>query len=76
MNVGLFSFSLAAGWNSEVRSPQIARRQELMLVSLIGFPVFLVRYVSRNMSTEVLSSTSEQTQPPRLQGEATSSGTR
>src|SRR5690606_16855246 len=53
----------------------MALLQELMLVSLISFPVFLERKCSINWMVEVISQTSEFTQPPRDQGEATISGT-
>ncbi len=54
----------------EVRSPEIARRQAEMFGSCT--PV----QVSRKRITEVWSNTCESTQPPRLHGDTTVSGTR
>jgi hypothetical protein len=57
-------------WKAEVNSPNVLRRQALMLVSVIP--------VTRSMkrSTEVWSSGSVQTKPPTDQGEMTKAGTR
>src|SRR5882672_4302618 len=62
--------------NTELRSPQTARRQAVMLVSVIFFPVLCDRNFSRNCRIDVWSNTCEHTAPPRLQGEAITSGTR
>ncbi|MNK91511.1 hypothetical protein D3C87_1116090 [compost metagenome] len=56
--------------NAEVRSPQTARRNGLILGSCTP------KRVSRKRSTEVWSNTCELTQPPRLHGEITNIGTR
>lgn len=58
-----------------VRSPVTLRRQALMFGQVAGLPRAAVQ-VSRKRSTEVWSKTSELTQPPRLQGEMATIGTR
>src|SRR3984957_15070766 len=64
-------FGLAAlKLSAEVRSPEIARRQGVMCVSVTP------KRFSMNWSTEVWSNTCEQTQPPRLQGDTTKQGSR
>jgi hypothetical protein len=61
--------------NADVRSPQIARRHAVMLVSIkSGRPAAKRR--SMNRMSEVWSNVSEQTQPPLLHGETTIIGTR
>ena len=69
-------FSPLKGRNTEVRSLQTVRRQVEILVSLIGFPVLCCRKCSMNCRMEVWSHTCEFTYPPRLQGDAITSGTR
>src|SRR5277367_3678697 len=69
-------FSPEYGRKTEVRSPQTVRRQALILVSRIGRPVLLVRNFSMNCRMDVWSNTCEHTYPPRLQGDAITSGTR
>src|SRR5690606_15863535 len=64
------------GRKAEVRSPQTNRRQLLILVSFTRLPVFFSRKCSRNCKPEVWSNTSELTQPPLVQGEAITIGTR
>jgi hypothetical protein len=54
----------------EVRSPQTARRNALMLGSTTP------NRCSRKRSADVWSNTCELTQPPRLHGEITHIGTR
>ena len=56
--------------NAEVRSPQTARRQGVMFGSSTP------KRASMKRISEVWSNVSEQTQPPVLHGETTSSGTR
>src|SRR5436309_3160710 len=56
--------------NAEVRSPHTARRHGVM------FGSFTPNRASMKRITDVWSNTSEQTQPPLLQGETASSGTR
>ena len=56
--------------NAEVRSPQTARRHGVMLGSSTP------NRASMKRISEVWSNVSEQTQPPVLHGETTSSGTR
>ncbi len=56
--------------NTDIRSPVTARRQGLMVGS--GTP----NTREQNRRTEVWSKTSEQTYPPRVQGETTIMGTR
>src|SRR6478735_6039229 len=51
--VGLAYCSPWYGRNADVRSPQMVRRQSLMLCSFIFLPVFLARKVSKNCSDEV-----------------------
>ena len=58
-----------------MRSPQTLRRQALMFGQIAGLPSASVHF-SRNWITEVWSETSEVTQPPRVHGEISSSGTR
>ncbi len=58
-----------------VRSPTTLRRQTLMFGQRAGVPSAVV-HVSMKRSTEVWSKTSELTQPPRVQGDMTSIGTR
>ncbi len=53
-----------------VRSPTVDRRQALMLGAVTP------KSVSRNLSCEVWSKTSEHAQPPAEKGETTSMGTR
>ena len=62
--------SLALKSNSEVRSPQTARRQGEMLGSATP------KRCSMKRSTEVWSKTCELTQPPRDQGDSAYMGTR
>src|SRR5690554_4495306 len=64
------------GRKTEIRSPLISRRQELILDSKIFLPVFFERNTSRNLIVEVMSHTCELTHPPRLHGDATIRGTR
>src|SRR6185312_3373024 len=52
------------------------RRQSLILLSLISFPVFFERNVSRNCKVDVILKTSEFSHPPRDHGEAITMGTR
>src|ERR1700759_1925944 len=75
-NSGFLISPALYGLKTEVKSPQIVLRQSLMLVSVIFFPVFLVKKCSRNWRVEVWSNTSEFTYPPLLHGEAITSGTR
>jgi hypothetical protein len=56
--------------NAEVRSPETARCQGLIVV------ILMPKRFSRNIPTEVWSNTWELTQPPLLQGETTYIGTR
>ena len=56
--------------SAEVRSPATARRQALILGSMTPWRA------SRKRITEVWSNTCALTQPPRLQGDTTSMGTR
>src|SRR5882757_10545052 len=56
--------------SADVRSPEIARRQGVMCVSITP------NRFSMNWITEVWSNTCEQAQPPRLQGDTTKHGTR
>src|SRR4051812_9813882 len=62
--------SAAAKWNPEVRSPTVARRHALRLGTSAP------NRASRNRRIEVWSKRSEDTKPPRLNGEITSIGTR
>src|SRR2546423_14674947 len=56
--------------NAEVKSPQTARRHAVMFGSSTP------NRASMKRISDVASNTSEQTQPPLLQGETTSNGTR
>ncbi|MNV33601.1 hypothetical protein D3C71_1249730 [compost metagenome] len=69
-SVGRASVFGVAKLKALVRSPHTARRNGEMLGS------FTPKRVSRKRSTEVWSKACELTQPPRLQGEITYSGTR
>src|SRR5690606_11836376 len=64
------------GLKTERKSPLMVLLHELILLSSIFLPVFLERNFSKNIMVEVMSQTSEFTQPPLLQGEATTNGTR
>jgi len=61
--------------NADVRSPVTARRQGVMFGS-IRVGCSCAKRFSMNWINEVWSNTSESTQPPLLQGEITSIGTR
>ncbi|GHE67213.1 hypothetical protein GCM10018771_56290 [Streptomyces cellulosae] len=66
------------GWaksSALVRSPAIERRHSVMFGQVNGLPMDAAQ-VSRNLTTEVWSNTSEATWPPRVQGETSSIGTR
>src|SRR5699024_197471 len=62
--------------NTVVKSPQTVLRHLLIFTCSILFPNFSFRKRSKNCKVEVWSNTSEQTFPPRLQGDAIIIGTR
>src|SRR5699024_9698561 len=72
---GKFIFSPLYGRKAEVRSPLIVLRHELIFSSFILRLNFLFKNFSKNIKVEVISQSSEFTQPPRDQGEATIKGT-